>query len=55
MLDRLWLRLLLAMSLVLALAVGAVALLVNRATSQRDSSKLTIRAASSPAAAAHSR
>jgi signal transduction histidine kinase/arylsulfatase A-like enzyme len=34
MLDRLWLRLMLAMSLVLALAVGAVALLVNRATSE---------------------
>src|SRR5918995_1289348 len=34
MLDRLWFRLLLGMSLALALAVGTVALLTNRATSE---------------------
>src|SRR4051812_39089918 len=34
MLDRLWLRLLLAMSLAIALAVGTVAVLANRATSE---------------------
>jgi signal transduction histidine kinase/arylsulfatase A-like enzyme len=34
MIDRLWLRLLLGMSLALALAVGTVALLTNRATSE---------------------
>src|SRR5919201_561325 len=34
MLDRLWLRLFLGMTLALALAVGAVAVMMNRATSE---------------------
>jgi signal transduction histidine kinase/arylsulfatase A-like enzyme len=34
MIDRLWLRLMLAMAVAIGLAVGAVALLVNRATSE---------------------